>query len=112
MAWDTATKEDLTENKNPYLLITRKPLRDFSPVTDEFIILNFPEALDNSKQYIELFDEIAREISAGRNIFEWNRSKSRKQIAGRLLKRLVESVEMKPGALGFSIDLKKLLAGK
>jgi hypothetical protein len=70
--------------------------------------MRFPEAISRPTQYVEVLDEIASEIKSGRDIFEWkNRSRKDKGVPQRLL----EAIEAKPGAFGFSIDLKKLLTG-
>ena len=108
LSWDHDTWEDLDRTKDPYLLVLPKPLSSFKPAEDQFIIMRFSEAISRPTQYVEVLDKIASEIKSGRDIFEWkNRPRKDKGFPQRLL----EAIEAKPGAFGFSIDLKKLLTG-
>jgi hypothetical protein len=111
LPWNYKTWEELDRTHNPYLLITCTPLANLDPVKDKFIIMHFSEATSNVAQYADVLDEIAKEIKCDKDIFKWKQMKARQQIRGRTLKRVLESVEAKPGAFGFSVDLKKLLIG-
>lgn len=114
LAWEPRIGQELERIKYPYILVTRKPLAYFVPDQDEYIIMRFPEATYDSNEilkYVEVLDEIATEINKGADIFEWRHAKARKRIAGKMLGRLYEAVEAKPGIYGFSIDLKKLITG-
>jgi hypothetical protein len=110
-SWDSATRSELQNTLHPYILVLRTPLAIIDAKKDEFIILKFPEALAYSERYLELFTEIAEEILAGKDLFEWKNAEHRKEVAGKILSRITEAVSIKPGILGFSIDIKKLLVG-
>ena len=110
-SWNSATKTELQSTLHPYILVLRTPLARIDTEKDELIILKFPEALAYSERYVELFSEIADEILKGNDLFEWRHAKHRKEVAGKILNRVAESVSIKPGMLGFSIDIKKLLIG-
>lgn len=111
LPWSYKIWGELDRTSNPYLLITCTPLANFYPAIDKYIIMHFPEAISNVAQYIELLNEIAEEIKADNDIFKWKQRKARQRIAGSTLKRVLESIEAKPGMFGFSVDLKKLLVG-
>ena len=109
LPWNRETWEELDRAKDPFLLITRKPFSSFKPLSDEFITIRFPEAFSNAAQYVEILDEIARQIKSGANLFQW-RNRNRKSVG--FHQRIFEAIEAKPGAFGFSVDLKKLLPQK
>ena len=110
--WSDKLWEELDREKRLYLLITKKPLSQFKPREDEFIILRFAEAATDPAQYVELFGDIAREIERGTDLFKWRHVKARRKVAGTLLRRLLESIDVKPSVLGIGIDLKTLATGK
>jgi hypothetical protein len=110
-SWNSATRSELQNTLHPFILILKTPLARIDAEKDEIIILKFPEALAYSERYVELFSEIADEIFEGKDLFEWKHAKHRKEVTGKVLNRIAESLSIKPGLLGFSIDVKKLLTG-
>ena len=109
--WKSPIADELQDTLHPFILILRTSLPKFDAEKHEFIILKFPEALAYSEKYVALFSEIADEILGDRDLFEWKHTEHRKELAGKILNRVTESISMKPGILGFSIDIKKLLTG-
>lgn len=110
--WDSRTQNELEDVRIPALLVIEKPFKQFTPVSDRFAVLRLTEAFGEVEQYATLFSRLALEINAGHDLFNWLQTSARKQLPGKLLRRLSESVEIKPGAFGLSIDVKRLLIGK
>jgi hypothetical protein len=111
LSWEPEMRQELDRTRDPYILVIRKPLSAFRPDEDEYIIMQFPEAISNTSKYIEILDEIWREINAGNDIFAW-KLESRTKVTGKFLQRLFEAIEAKPGVFGFSINLKRLFTGR
>ena len=112
--WDLATLNDLRQASGPILLIIRTTLAHFNPQSDEFMLFKFPAAIDlaEHEQYVALLREMSVAVDAGDDLFAWRRGEKRRQTANTLLRRLYDSIELKPGMLGCSVDLKKLIIGR
>lgn len=109
LEWESNVFKQLKETEDPYLIIIGSKLKDFVPLLHRFIVLFFKDGVSDPVQYIQILKEISEEIKSDRNIFKWKDGKDQNQPQGNLLRRIYDAIEIKPGAFGFSVDLKKLL---
>lgn len=106
--WDDKTYEYLQSTKDIYFLVISTKIDNFDPMNDKYILIKFPEALTQPTKYVDVLNEIAQEIKSGSDIFEWCNNKNK--TSSKLLSKLFNSIEMKPGMFGFTIDLKTIFS--
>jgi hypothetical protein len=106
LSWPKYVKREIDAQVGPFLLVLDRKLVKFEPLKDKFILLKFPDAFRDPEIYIPLLNEMKKRIKKKEDIFEW---KSEGKKGTGLFAQLIDAIEMKPGAFGFSVDLKKLL---
>lgn len=107
--WDSEYRKELEPRQNPYILVTEKELDNFRPDESQYMILKFPEPSPKRGPYVGLFDYMAEEIRQNHSLFDWQYVSPQGPPVAKILKQIWTAVEAKPGAFGFSIDLKKLI---
>lgn len=107
--WDHKLWEEFDKTKEIYFLVLQIPLSSFQPHMHKSIIIDFPSAINNPMQYVAFLNELAIELKNDSNIFDWYSNEWKPNSVNKLLRKIYNAIEVKPGFLGFTIDLKKLL---
>ena len=111
-AWNDKTRTVLEHTQDPYWLVLRESLRRFQPSRDEFGLIWFPDAINHPAQYLPMFGRMEKQIKHGKDLLNWVKHHNRRTKYQLAFNKLYSSLELKPGAFGFAIDLKALLASE
>ncbi len=107
--WSDDFKSTLEATDQPYWLILKDSARHFNPETDEHAFLWFSEATENPAQYTRIMCRIENHVRANKDLISWTNHHNKNKKYKNALKKLYSSVELKPGAFGFCVDLKALI---
>lgn len=104
--WIEEIRQDIHGIREPFFLLTTAHPSHFNVENDECTVIPFSKAVQNPIVYDDFLRQLAEAINTGSNIFNWIEKRERMKF----IKKLEEVIEAKPGAFGFSIDLKTLIS--
>ena len=84
------------------------------PDLETLLVIPLRDYCSDETDFLRSIESIFDDLRKGTILQNFSIAKhdARKNSAGRHAKRVVDAVELKPGAFGVAVDLKKLLSGK